>query len=94
MTPMKRLLALIALLVGGGFAASCQRSPAPAPAPPPPDPAAHVWAALVEAGCAEDTPEGPDAIAQEAQLGTAWTVCMLDGGSLSACGAPCGQGDP
>lgn len=64
---------------------------APAPSPPPAeDPSIHVWQSLVEAGCASDDPGGPDAIAEElVEVGDPWILCMLDGGSVTACGAPC-----
>jgi len=82
-----KALALSVLL-----AATCKPSPAPPPPAPVVSPAVRTYNALVEAGCLQADDAGVEAVAEE-YAGFAstepWIACLWDGGSVSACQAPC-----
>lgn len=48
-----------------------------------------VYLRLVEAGCLAEDDAGATAIEQEVTIGDPWLVCMMGGGSVQACHAPC-----
>jgi hypothetical protein len=63
--------------------------------PPGPTSAAGLAAELVEAGCVVASPTLAASIQAEEASDAAppWLQCLAQGGSVSACGAPC-SGDP
>jgi hypothetical protein len=90
---VSRALALAALLALSS-AAAC-KTPA-APPGPGSTTAAAVASELVEAGCILPSATLAGSVMTEAQGDAApsWVLCMLEGGSVAACGTPCGDAGP
>lgn len=88
------VLAAAVVAVGLSACSSCQPTPSPTPPPAPPDPrAVTIYNELVEAGClAPDPDAGVSSVAAEhaSDASPSWLTCLYNGGSVKACGVPCG----
>jgi hypothetical protein len=72
--------------IAGLLLAACTRPP-PSPVSPGDQ---HTYDELVECGALAASDGGPQAVAQERAIGDMpFLACMYDGGSPTACGAPC-----
>ena len=61
------------------------------PPPTPPSVAQHVYGEIVEAGCILPSVDGVQAVADEIDAGDVpWMRSLVDGGTVSSCGVPCG----
>lgn len=69
--------------------AGCSR---PSPAPSAPVNPSTIWAEMVDAGCIRDSPDGPEAVAEELSSDAGardWLRCLQAGGSVASCAVPC-----
>lgn len=88
-------LAVVAVALSG-LGAACQNptpappSPVPAPAPSPTKSPTQVYGELVEASCYAPNDSGLYWTTRElTQNPPSWATCLVEGGTVSACGVPC-----
>lgn len=90
MAEVRKLFAAVAIALGAlaSIGASCKTTPSSPPPPPTPLTIDQVSGELVEAGCL--APGSSDAVAAQLATGhSPWIGCMIEGGTIVDCNAPC-----
>jgi hypothetical protein len=82
--------AAVLAIAAGGVGGACRAS-SPAPSSPAPSSATDVYYRLTDGGClsADDAALGFVAAEIASPTAPGWIMCMVDGGSVAGCGAPC-----